>query len=196
MHQAAADLQFEPAARLRDEVSDLKKELRGMREAGTAFLTRAFRAFGSLGPDNAVARITRFERCPGGSTGTTELPRTGADVGTQVPAEILLKGMIVQSGNDATIALAEKVGGTEDAFVEMMNTYAKQLGMKSSHFANSSGLPDPNLYTTAHDIATLARAVIREHPEFYKWYSMREFVWNGIKQQNRNGLLGLSLIHI
>ncbi len=120
----------------------------------------------------------------------SEGSRTFVQVGTQVPAEILLKGMIVQSGNDATIALAEKVGGTEDAFVEMMNTYAKQLGMKSSHFANSSGLPDPNLYTTAHDIATLARAVIREHPEFYKWYSMREFVWNGIKQQNRNGLLG------
>lgn len=120
----------------------------------------------------------------------SEGSRTFVQVGTTVPAEILLKGMIVQSGNDATIALAEKVGGTEDAFAQMMNTYAKQLGMKASNFTNSTGLPDPNLYTTARDISTLARGVIREHPDYYKWYSIREFVWNGIKQQNRNGLLG------
>jgi D-alanyl-D-alanine carboxypeptidase (penicillin-binding protein 5/6) len=115
---------------------------------------------------------------------------TFVQVNTTVPVEILLKGMIIQSGNDASIALAEKVGGTEDAFAQMMNTYAKQLGMKSTNFTNSTGLPDPNLYTTAHDIVTLARAVIREHPDYYKWYSEKEFVWNGIKQQNRNGLLG------
>ncbi|MCC6171770.1 MAG: D-alanyl-D-alanine carboxypeptidase, partial [Gammaproteobacteria bacterium] len=120
----------------------------------------------------------------------SEGSRTFVQVGTTVPAEVLLKGMIVQSGNDATIALAEKVGGTEDGFAQIMNTYAKQLGMKSTSFTNSTGLPDPNLYTTARDIATLGRAVIREHPDYYKWYSIREFVWNGIKQQNRNGLLG------
>jgi D-alanyl-D-alanine carboxypeptidase (penicillin-binding protein 5/6) len=114
---------------------------------------------------------------------------TFVQVGTTVPVEVLLKGMIVQSGNDASIALAEKVGGTEDAFAQMMNTYAKQIGMATTNFTNSTGLPDPNLYTTARDIALLARAVIREHPDYYKWYSMREFVWNGIKQQNRNGLL-------
>ncbi|MCU0760358.1 MAG: D-alanyl-D-alanine carboxypeptidase [Steroidobacteraceae bacterium] len=115
---------------------------------------------------------------------------TFVQVNTTVPVETLLKGMIIQSGNDASIALAEKVGGTEDAFAQMMNTYARQLGMKSSNFTNSTGLPDPNLYTTARDIVTLARAVIREHPQYYKWYSEKEFVWNGIKQQNRNGLLG------
>jgi D-alanyl-D-alanine carboxypeptidase (penicillin-binding protein 5/6) len=120
----------------------------------------------------------------------SEGSRTFVQVGTTVPAEVLLKGMIVQSGNDATIALAEKVGGTEDGFAQIMNTYAKQLGMKSTSFTNSTGLPDPNLYTTARDIATLGLAVIREHPDYYKWYSIREFVWNGIKQQNRNGLLG------
>ncbi|MFO1427245.1 MAG: D-alanyl-D-alanine carboxypeptidase family protein [Steroidobacteraceae bacterium] len=120
----------------------------------------------------------------------SEGSRTFVQVGTQVPAEILLKGMIVQSGNDATIALAEKVGGTEDAFAEMMNTYAQQLGMKGTHFTNSTGLPDPNLYTTAHDVARLSSAIIREFPEYYRWYSMREFVWNNIRQQNRNGLLG------
>ena len=119
----------------------------------------------------------------------SEGSRTFVQVGTTVPAEVLLKGMIVQSGNDATIALAEKIGGTEDGFAQIMNTYAKQLGMNSTSFTNSTGLPDPNLYTTARDIATLGRAVIREHPDYYKWYSIREFVWNGIKQQNRNGLL-------
>ena len=114
---------------------------------------------------------------------------TFVQVNTTVPVEILLKGMIIQSGNDASIALAEKVGGTEDGFAQMMNTYAKQLGMNATNFTNSTGLPDPNLYTTARDIVTLARAVIREHPDYYKWYSEKEFVWNGIKQQNRNGLL-------
>jgi D-alanyl-D-alanine carboxypeptidase (penicillin-binding protein 5/6) len=116
--------------------------------------------------------------------------RTFVEVGKQVPVEVLLKGMIVQSGNDATIAVAEKVGGTEAGFVQMMNSYAKQLGMKGSNFTNSTGLPDPNLYTTPRDVATLSRALIREFPDNYKWYSMREFVWNGIRQQNRNGLLG------
>ena len=120
----------------------------------------------------------------------SEGSRTFVQVGSTVPTEVLLKGMIVQSGNDATIALAEKIGGTEDGFAQIMNTYAKQLGMNATHFTNSTGLPDPELYTTARDISTMARAVIREHPEYYKWYSIREFVWNGIKQQNRNGLLG------
>ena len=120
----------------------------------------------------------------------SEGSRSFVQLGEQLPIEVLLKGMIVQSGNDATIAVAEKVGGTEAGFVQMMNSYAKQLGMKGSNFTNSTGLPDPNLYTTPRDVATLSRALIREFPDNYKWYSMREFVWNGIRQQNRNGLLG------
>jgi D-alanyl-D-alanine carboxypeptidase (penicillin-binding protein 5/6) len=115
--------------------------------------------------------------------------RTFVQVGTQVPVEVLIKGMIVQSGNDATIALAERVGGTEEAFAQLMNEYAKRLGMTASNFTNSTGLPDPNLYTTARDIATLARAMIREFPQYYRWYSLREFTWNNITQPNRNGLL-------
>jgi len=116
--------------------------------------------------------------------------RTFAQVGTQIPVEVLIKGMIVQSGNDATIALAEKLGGTEDGFVQMMNSYAAELGLKNSHFENSWGGPGPTHYMSAHDIATLSRALIRDFPEDYKLYSLREFEWNGIKQQNRNGLLG------
>ncbi|HET7201821.1 MAG TPA: D-alanyl-D-alanine carboxypeptidase family protein [Steroidobacteraceae bacterium] len=115
--------------------------------------------------------------------------RMFVEVGKQVSVNDLLQGMIVQSGNDATVALAEKVGGTEDTFVQMMNTYAKQLGMTGSHFTNSAGMPDPEHYMTARDSATLASALIHEFPDYYKLYAQREFAWNGITQQNRNGLL-------
>ena len=115
--------------------------------------------------------------------------RTFLQVGTQVPVETLLKGMMVQSGNDAATALAERVGGSVEGFAAMMNQTAKRIGMTNSNFTNPTGLPSAELHTTPRDIATLARAIIREHPQFYKWYSMREFVWNDIRQPNRNGLL-------
>jgi D-alanyl-D-alanine carboxypeptidase (penicillin-binding protein 5/6) len=115
--------------------------------------------------------------------------RTFAQVGTQIPVDALIKGMIVQSGNDATIALAEKLGGTEEGFVQMMNSYARELGLKNSHFDNSWGGPGPTHYMSAMDIALLSRVLIRDYPDYYKWYSIREFEWNGIRQQNRNGLL-------
>ena len=115
--------------------------------------------------------------------------RTFVQVGSQIPAEVLIKGMIVQSGNDASIALAEKVGGTEPAFVQMMNEYARQLGMNNTHFDDSTGLPSPTHYTTARDLSILASALVRDFPEYYQWFSIKEFVWNNIKQDNRNGLL-------
>jgi serine-type D-Ala-D-Ala carboxypeptidase (penicillin-binding protein 5/6) len=115
--------------------------------------------------------------------------RTFVQVGSKVPAEVLIKGMIVQSGNDATIALAERVGGTEGAFVQLMNEYARHLGMANTHFDDSSGLPSPTHYTTAHDLSLLASALVRDYPEYYPWFSIREFIWNNIKQENRNGLL-------
>jgi serine-type D-Ala-D-Ala carboxypeptidase (penicillin-binding protein 5/6) len=116
--------------------------------------------------------------------------RSFVQVGTQVPVDILIKGMIVQSGNDATIALAEKLGGTEDAFAQMMNEYARRLGMSATHFANSDGLPAPGHYTSARDMATLASALIRQFPQYYGLFSLREFMWNNIRQGNRNTLLG------
>jgi len=119
----------------------------------------------------------------------SEGSRTFVQVGSSVPAEVLIKGMIVQSGNDATIALAEKVGGTEPAFAQLMNEYAKRLGMKASHFDNSDGLPSPDHYTTARDLAILSNALINEFPDYYQWYGLREFTWNNITQHNRNGLL-------
>jgi D-alanyl-D-alanine carboxypeptidase (penicillin-binding protein 5/6) len=119
----------------------------------------------------------------------SEGSRTFLQVGTQVPADILLKGMIVQSGNDAAIALAERVGGSEQGFAQMMNFYALKLGMKGTHYTNANGLPDPEHYTTARDLAILADAIIRDFPDYYPLFSLKEFMWNKIKQQNRNELL-------
>jgi serine-type D-Ala-D-Ala carboxypeptidase (penicillin-binding protein 5/6) len=115
--------------------------------------------------------------------------RTFVQVGTQIPAEVLIKGMLVQSGNDATIALAEHVGGTESAFAQIMNSYAKRLGMKATNYENSDGLPSPNHYTTARDLAIMSRALVNDYPQYYAWYGLREFTWNNITQHNRNGLL-------
>ena len=120
----------------------------------------------------------------------TEGSRSFVQVGTQIPVDTLIKGMIVQSGNDATLALAEKVGGTEAVFVQLMNEYAHRLGMTNTHFVNSEGLPAAGQYSTARDIATLANALIGEFPQYYPLFSQREFVWNNIHQENRNGLLG------
>lgn len=111
------------------------------------------------------------------------------EVGKRVSVQNLLLGMIVQSGNDASVALAENVAGTESVFAEMMNQHALALGMLSSHFVNVTGLPDDDHYSTARDLATLAKAIIGEFPEYYKWYSVKEFTFNDIKQPNRNNLL-------
>jgi serine-type D-Ala-D-Ala carboxypeptidase (penicillin-binding protein 5/6) len=112
--------------------------------------------------------------------------RMFVDVGTQVSVENLIQGMIVQSG---TVALAEHVAGSEPVFVDLMNQYAQQLGMVSTRFQNSPGMPNPEHYSTAHDMALLARALIHDYPEYYKYYSQRSFTWNKITQPNRNGLL-------
>ena len=119
----------------------------------------------------------------------TEGSRTFIEIDTPVSVEDLLQGMIVQSGNDASVALAEHVAGTEEVFADLMNFYADQLGMENSSFRNSTGLPDPDHYMTARDAATIARAIIAEFPEYYMWYSQREFTYNDIEQFNRNTLL-------
>lgn len=111
------------------------------------------------------------------------------EVGTRVTVRDLLLGMIVQSGNDASVALAEHVAGSESVFAEVMNQYAAALGMHSSRFENATGLPGEQHYSTARDLATLARAIVREFPDYYRWYSVKEFEYNKIKQNNRNSLL-------
>ncbi|OQW95003.1 MAG: serine-type D-Ala-D-Ala carboxypeptidase, partial [Beggiatoa sp. IS2] len=115
--------------------------------------------------------------------------RTYLDLNTTVPVEILLKGMIIQSGNDASVALAEYVGGSEEKFVELMNQQAKKLGLANTHYMNSTGLPDPQHYSTTRDLARIAQAIIQDFPDYYRWYSEKEFTYNKITQQNRNTLL-------
>ena len=111
-------------------------------------------------------------------------------IDTQVPVEDLIKGMIVQSGNDACVTLAEGIAGSEENFAQMMNREAQRLGMKNSSFRNSTGLPDPQHYTTARDLSILTGALIRDFPEEYKkYYSMKEFRYGNITQPNRNRLL-------
>ncbi len=111
------------------------------------------------------------------------------EVGERVKVEDLLRGMIVQSGNDAAVVLAEALAGSERAFAELMNRKAEELGLTGSHFVNATGLHDPEHYMTVRDLATLARAIIRRFPDYYRYYSEREFTYNGIRQFNRNPLL-------
>jgi len=111
------------------------------------------------------------------------------EVGKMIKLEDLLQGMIIQSGNDASVALAEHVAGSEGTFVLFMNDYAQQIGMENTRFENASGLPHDDQYTTAKDIALLSSAMIRDFPVYYEWYSQKEFTYNNITQTNRNKLL-------
>ncbi|MHA7840954.1 MAG: D-alanyl-D-alanine carboxypeptidase family protein [Gammaproteobacteria bacterium] len=110
-------------------------------------------------------------------------------VGDNVSIENLVQGIIVQSGNDACVAIAEHIAGDEEAFTTLMNQQAAKLGMNNSHFTDSTGLPHPDHYTSPRDMAILARAIINDFPEFYRWYSEKEFTYNNITQHNRNRLL-------
>lgn len=113
------------------------------------------------------------------------------EVNTKVSVGDLLKGIVIQSGNDASVALAEYISGDESVFAELMNQHAKRLGLKNTHFMNATGLPHEQHYTTAHDLAILAAALIRDYPDEYKLHAQKEFTYNNIKQTNRNRLLWL-----
>lgn len=136
---------------------------------------------GALSLDDQVTVSEKAWRMPGS--------RMFIEVGTRVSVEELLKGVIIQSGNDATVALAEHIAGSEATFAEYMNKYAADLGLENSHFMNSTGLPDPEHYMSAADIARVARAMIREFPDHYEWYSQKSYTYNEITQNNRNKLL-------
>ena len=149
----------------------------------TAYLAFSAVKVKSLAPAQSVAVSERAWRS-GGS-------RMFIEPQKPVTVQELLRGLVVQSGNDASIALAEAIAGSEGAFVERMNREAARLGLKDTHFVNSTGLPGPGHYSTASDLALLAAALIRDHPDYYKLYSEREFRYNDITQQNRNRLLWL-----
>ena len=110
-------------------------------------------------------------------------------LGTEVPVQNLIDGIIVASGNDACVTIAEYIAGNEDSFAHLMNMTAKQLGMKDSHYVDSTGLPKPDHYSTPHDLALLTRALINNFPQYYPWYKQKWLTWNGIRQPNRNRLL-------
>src|SRR5580698_365487 len=154
---------------LAEERADERMEPASLTKLMTSYVVFAALKEGRLKLDDIVTISEHAWKAEGS--------RTFVQVGTQIPAEVLIKGMLVQSGNDATIALAEKVGGTESAFAQIMNVYAKRLGMKSTNFENSDGLPSPNHYTTACDMATLSRAIVNDFPQYYAWYGLREFTW-------------------
>lgn len=116
-----------------------------------------------------------------------------APIHSRISIENLLKGVIIQSGNDACIALAEGIAGNEVAFARLMNGRARELGLEKSNFTNAAGLPDPDMRVTVRELAKLAQHLIATYPEFYKWYSEREFTWNKIRQQNRNPLLAMGI---
>ncbi|HEY6544026.1 MAG TPA: D-alanyl-D-alanine carboxypeptidase family protein [Dokdonella sp.] len=133
--------------------------------------------------------VTISENAWRGGGASTDGSTSFLKLNSQVPLKDLLYGMIIQSGNDAAIALAEHTAGSEPAFANLMNAYAKQIGMTHSQFQNASGYPVANHYTTARDIAILSRALIHDFPEDYAISAVKEFEWNGIKQHNRNTLL-------
>lgn len=147
----------------------------------TAYVVSHELAMGNINLDDEVLISEKAWRMVGS--------RSFIEVNTKVPVEVLLRGMIIQSGNDAAVALAEHIAGSEETFAQMMNQYAQQLGMTNTNYRNSTGLPDPDHYTTARDIATLSAAIIRDFPDHYKWYAEKEYTYNNITQHNRNKLL-------
>ena len=149
----------------------------------TAYVVLGALKEGRLKPDQALPVSERAWKTPGS--------RMFIEPKKPVTVDELLRGMIVQSGNDACIALAEAVAGSEEAFAQMMNREAQRLGLKATRFANATGLSDPQHYSTARDLGALAAALIRDFPEHYPLYALREYTYNRITQANRNRLLWL-----
>ncbi|HUN48572.1 MAG TPA: D-alanyl-D-alanine carboxypeptidase family protein [Stellaceae bacterium] len=174
-------LDFETGALLLDKGADERMPPASMSKIMTAYMVYDALKKGKLSLEDMLPVSEKAWRTQGS--------KMFVPLGGRVKVEDLVRGMIVQSGNDACIVLAEGIAGSEAAFVEQMNEKAKELGLKNSHFANVTGLPDPNEYVTARDLATLARRLITDFPEYYHYDSEKDFTYNGIKQGNRNPLL-------
>ncbi|MET0103747.1 MAG: D-alanyl-D-alanine carboxypeptidase family protein [Sedimenticola sp.] len=174
-------LDFDSGAVLAENNANEQLEPASLTKIMTAYVVLREITEGNVKLDEMVRVSKKAWRAPGS--------RMFIEVGKQISVEQLLKGMIIQSGNDSSIALAEHVAGSEETFAALMNEHAQRLGMLNTNFVNSTGLPDKNHYTTANDIAKVAAATIREFPDYYGWYAVREFTFNDIKQHNRNKLL-------
>ncbi|MEP7044240.1 MAG: D-alanyl-D-alanine carboxypeptidase family protein [Dokdonella sp.] len=165
---------------------DLRVAPASITKVMTSYVVSAELGHGKIHRDDKVMISERAWRSGGaGTDGSTSF----LQLNSQVDLKDLLYGMIIQSGNDAAIALAEHTAGSEETFAQLMNQYAARIGMTGTNYVDASGLPNPNHYTTAHDIALLSRALIHDYPEEYKIYAVKDFEWNGIKQHNRNTLL-------
>ena len=177
-------LEFSSGQILAAQGADERLEPASLTKLMTAYLTFSALKQGTIKLDQTITVSEKAWRAQGS--------RMFIQVGTQVAIEDLIKGMIVQSGNDAGIALAEAIAGSEESFAQMMNREAQRLGMKYSSFRNAAGMPDPQHYTTAADLARLTTALINDFPaEYGKYYSLKEFRYNKITQPNRNRLLWL-----
>ena len=162
---------------------DARIEPASLTKLMTAYLTFAALKAGTITPDQVVPVSTKAWRMEGS--------RMFIEPNKPVTVDELIRGVIVQSGNDACVALSEAIAGNEDVFAQMMNREAQRLGMKATSFRNSAGMPDPQHYTTARDLAILAGALIRDFPDHYALYALKEYRYNNITQPNRNRLLWL-----
>jgi D-alanyl-D-alanine carboxypeptidase (penicillin-binding protein 5/6) len=164
-----------------EENADMPVEPASITKMMTAHIVFNELKSGDLALNDMVTISEKAWRTPGS--------RMFVEVGKQVSVHDLLLGLIIQSGNDATVALAEHIAGSEETFAALMNRHAEEIGLSGSHFTNSTGLPDEQHYMTARDIARLGALTIEQYPEYYKWYSQKEFTFNDITQYNRNKLL-------
>ncbi|MCX7674023.1 MAG: D-alanyl-D-alanine carboxypeptidase [Thiobacillaceae bacterium] len=168
---------------LAEKSADARVEPASLTKLMTAYLVFTALKEGRLSPEQVLPVSERAWRAEGS--------RMFLDPRRPARVEELLKGMIVQSGNDASIVLAEALGGSEQGFAAMMNEMARRLGMSNSHFVNATGLPHPQHYSSARDLARLTAALIRDYPQYYRYYALKEYTYNGITQGNRNRLLWL-----
>jgi D-alanyl-D-alanine carboxypeptidase (penicillin-binding protein 5/6) len=174
-------MDFHSGRILSEHAADARVEPASLTKMMTSYVVEKELAAGHIALEDEVLVSEKAWRMPGS--------RMFIEVGTRVTVEDLLKGVIIQSGNDASVALAEHVAGSEESFAALMNQEAARLGLTGTRFVNSTGLPHPEHYTTARDMAKLAVALIRDFPENYHWHAIREFTYNDITQHNRNRLL-------
>lgn len=174
-------MDFQSGQILAESNADQRMEPASLTKLMTAYTVFQELRAGHIHLEDKVRVSEKAWRMPGS--------RMFIEVGSTVLLEHLIQGMIIQSGNDASVALAEFIAGSEDAFVPLMNAHAKNLGLTGTHFVNATGLPHKDHYTTPRDMARLAKALVRDFPEYYHWYSEKKYTYNNITQSNRNLLL-------
>jgi D-alanyl-D-alanine carboxypeptidase (penicillin-binding protein 5/6) len=174
-------MDFNSGKVIADKKSTAKVEPASLTKIMTGYVVINELKMGNIKLDDMVTISKKAWKTPGS--------KMFIEIGKKVSVKDLIKGMVIQSGNDASVALAEHIAGSEEVFAELMNSYALRLEMLDTNYVNSTGLPNQNHYTTAADLAKLTRSLIEKFPEKYKWYSQKKFTFNGITQYNRNKLL-------